>query len=46
MLATLLEFNSRFINPIKTGGECGGGVFAPGKFKLFLNELWYEPETL
>ena len=28
-------------------GERGvGGHFSRGKFKLFLNDLWYEPETL
>ena len=29
------------------GGGGGGGHFARGKleFKLFLNDLWYEPET-
>ena len=43
------------VNPNKPGGEegweWGGGgevIFARGKikFKLFLNGLWYEPETL
>ena len=36
-------------NPIKPGGgEREGVIFARGKlkFKLFLNGLWYEPETL
>ena len=34
-------------NPIKPGGG-GGVIFACGKFefKLFLNDLWYEPESL
>ena len=35
-----------FVNPIKPRG--GGVILARGKFKLksFLNDLWYEPETL
>ena len=35
------------LNPIKPVGG-GGVIFARGKFKfkLFLNSLWYEPETL
>ena len=34
-----------YFNPIKPGVEV---IFACGKFKfkLFLNGLWYEPETL
>ena len=46
----LLEIASSFsersnVNPIKPGG---GVIFARGKFKfkLFLNGLWYELETL
>ena len=36
------------VNPIKPEGGGGGDIFARGKFKfnLFLNGLWYEPETL
>ena len=36
-----------FINPIEPEGG-GEVIFACGKFKfkLFLNGLWYEPETL
>ena len=39
-------FLSSFFNPIKPGGM--EVIFARGKFKfkLFLNGLWYEPETL
>ena len=35
-------------NPIKPGDGGRGVNFARGKFKfkLFLNGLWYEPETL
>ena len=38
-------FGLTSINPIKPGGQ--GTIFARGKFKfkLFLNELQYEPET-
>ena len=41
-----MKWYSILFNPIKPGGR--GVIFASGKFKfkLFLNGLWYEPETL
>ena len=45
---------TQYFNPVKLGKDGGEGVgggrviFVRGKFKfkLFLSDLWYEPETL
>ena len=44
---TIDNYTGHF-NTIKSGGGGGGGTFTRGKveFKLFMNGLWYDLETL
>ena len=48
MHSFFLRFFGFELNPSKSGGGRGGVILARDrfKFKLFLNDSWYEPETL